>query len=55
MTEVAPTVTLRSVAICGSSESVTRTIACAAKAAMARSEIARVALPCFGLKGASKR
>ena len=45
MTEVAPTVTLRSAAICGSSESVERTMAWAAKEASAKRVIARVALP----------
>ena len=45
MTEVAPTVTLRSVAICGSSESVERTMAWAAKPATAKSVMALVALP----------
>ena len=43
--EVAPTVTLRSAAICGSSELVTRTMAWAAKPATAKSAMALVALP----------
>ncbi len=43
--EAAPTVTLKSAAICGSSESVTRTMAWAAKEASARSVMALVALP----------
>ena len=46
--EAAPTVTSRSTAICGSSESVTRTMAWAAKAAMASSVMALVALPRAG-------
>src|SRR5271169_126646 len=45
MTEVAPTVTFKSAAICGSSESVERTMAWAAKEASARSVMALVALP----------
>src|SRR6185437_13355901 len=45
MIEVAPTLTLRSAAICGSSESVERTMAWAAKEASASSVMALVALP----------
>ena len=53
MTEVAPTVTLKSAAICGSSESVERTMAWAAKQASASSVMALVALPlgCGGVSG----
>ena len=42
MIEAAPIVTPISAAICGNSESVTRTIACEAKPASASSAIARV-------------
>src|SRR3984885_2052865 len=42
----APTVVWKSVAICGSSESVTRTCACAAKPATASSMIERVGARC---------
>src|SRR3954447_25852712 len=42
--EVAPTLALRSAATCGSSESMTRTIAWLEKAAIARITIARVGL-----------
>jgi hypothetical protein len=45
MIAVAPTLALRSAAICGNSESVTRTMACVAKPAMASRTMALVALP----------
>ena len=45
MTEVAPTVTFRSAAICGSSELVERTMPWAAKPATASRTMALVALP----------
>src|SRR5580704_3667076 len=44
---IGPTVTLRSAAICGSSESVERTMAWAANEASASSVMALVALPLF--------
>ena len=53
MIEVAPTVTFRSTAIWGSSESVTRTIACAAKPATASRVMARMALPWGWVSGTS--
>ena len=45
MTEAAPTVVCKSLAIWGKRESVERTIAWAAKAAQAKMTMARVALP----------
>ena len=48
MIEVAPTVTFRSAAICGSSKSVDRTMPWAAKAATASRMMALVALPLDG-------
>src|SRR5882672_12553209 len=54
MTEVAPTVTFRSAAICGRSESVTRTMAWAAKEASASSVMALVALPLVWADSAGK-
>ena len=55
MMAAAPMVVLKSAAICGSSESVTRTIDWAAKAAIASSTMARAGLRCGVESGRDKR